>query len=68
VTRPSLAGSIAGMSGDKDTSAGSGIDPEERPSQGGVLGGSTPHDDTSESDPVPQEEVKPGRKPDRSGS
>lgn len=52
---------------EKKTPTGDVDDPEERPSQGGVLGGSTPREDTSESDPVPQHEVKPG-KPSRDGT
>lgn len=50
----------AGLQAADGTPTGSLEDPEERPSQAGILGGSKPHTDTRPSDPVPHEEVKPG--------
>lgn len=50
----------AGLKATDGTPTGSLEDPEDRPSQAGILGGTTPHTDTRPSDPVPQHEVKPG--------
>jgi glycosyltransferase involved in cell wall biosynthesis len=54
----------AGLRATEGTPTGSLDDPEERPSQGGVIGGGKPHTDTRPSDPVPQHEVKPGEPTD----
>ena len=53
-----------GLRATDGTATGSLGDPEERPEQGGVLGGGTPHTDERPSDPVPQHEVKPGEPTD----
>ena len=50
----------AGLQATDGTPTGS-IDSEDRPEQGGVLGGGRPGTDEKPSDPVPQHEVKPGR-------
>ena len=56
------------MDDDKQTPTSPRVDPEDRPSQGGVLGGGKPYDDKRPSDPVPQHEVKPGEQPARDGT
>ncbi len=53
-----------GLQATDGTPTGALDDPQERPEQTGVLGGSEPHTDTRPADPPPHDEVKPGKPSD----
>ena len=50
----------AGLQATDGTPAGSLEDPDERPDQAGILGGTAPHTDERPSDPVPDREFQAG--------